>query len=121
MPILVLLADDSPFVRKAIVGLLKTDPEIHVLSEASTFLQMTQAAKMLHPQVIVLDVYMPHENDATPPEIRESLADSKVLAMSFLTNDETKAIAESYGAIALLDKTKLAFELILAIKRCIET
>ena len=119
MPILVLLADDSPFVRKAIVGLLKTDPEIHVLSEASTFLQMTQAAKMLHPQVIVLDVYMPHENDATPPEIRESLADSKVLAMSFLT--KTKAIAESYGAIALLDKTKLAFELILAIKRCIET
>jgi len=41
--------------------------------------------------------------------------------MSFLTNDETKSIAESYGAIALLDKTKLAFELILAIKRCIET
>ena len=94
---------------------------IHVLAEASTFLQMTQAAKTLHPQVIVLDVYMPHENDATPSEIRESLADSKVLAMSFLTNDETKAIAESYGAIALLDKTKLAFELILAIKRCIET
>jgi len=48
---------------------------------------MTQAAKTLHPQVIVLDVYMPHGNDATPSEIRESLADSKVLAMSFLTNE----------------------------------
>jgi hypothetical protein len=48
------------------------------------------------------------------------LADSKVLAISFLTNDETKAIADSYGAVAFLDKTKLAEELIPAIKQCVK-
>jgi hypothetical protein len=56
----------------------------------------------------------------TPSEIKSYLADSIVLAISFLTNDENKAIADSYGAVAFLDKTKLAEELIPAIKRCVK-
>jgi hypothetical protein len=51
--------------------------------------------------------------------IKLTFADSKVIAVSFSNDDETKAIAASYGAITLLDKSKLADELVPAIKLCI--
>jgi DNA-binding NarL/FixJ family response regulator len=120
MPISVLLADDSPLIRKAIAGILEVDAEIHVLAEAASFNQTMLLASTLHPQVVVLDIYMGQRNDVTPSEIKSYLADSIVLAISYLTNDETKAIADSYGAVAFLDKTKLANELIPAIKRCVK-
>jgi chemotaxis response regulator CheB len=121
MPISVLLADDSPLVRKAIVTPLNTDPEIHVFAEASNFRQTIQLARTFFPEVIVMDVYMDRGNDPTLLEIKLSLADSKVLAISFSNDDETKALADSYGAVEWLDKTKLTDELIPAIKRCVKT
>jgi DNA-binding NarL/FixJ family response regulator len=120
MPISVLLADDSPLVRKAIVSILKVDPEIHVFAEASNFRQTIQLTRTFFPKVIILDVYMECGNDPTLSEIKLSLADSKIIAMSFSTDEETKAIAQSYGAAEWLDKTKLADELIPAIKRCMK-
>jgi DNA-binding NarL/FixJ family response regulator len=119
MPISVLLADDSPLVRKAILSILKVDPEIHVFAEASNFRQTIHLARTFFPDVIVMDVYMGRGNDPTLLEIKLSLADSKIIAMSFSDDDETKALAVSYGALELLDKTKLADELIPAIKRCV--
>jgi DNA-binding NarL/FixJ family response regulator len=117
MSISVLLADDSPLIRKAIVSILKVDSEIHVFAEAADFQQTIQLARMFHPEVIVLDVYMGRGNNVTPSEIKLSLGDSKILAMSFSDDEETKAIARSFGAVEWLDKTKLADELISAIKR----
>jgi DNA-binding NarL/FixJ family response regulator len=120
MSISVLLADDSPLVRKAIVSILKVDPEIHVFAEASNFKQTIQLARTFLPEVIVMDVYMGRGNNPTLLEIKLSLADSKVLAISFSNDDETKALADNYGAVKWLDKTKLADELIPAIKRCVK-
>ncbi len=60
---------------------------------------------------------MTDENDVTPSQIKSSLAGSRLLAISLWNDEETKALADSYGAIALLDKTKLAQKLIPAIKR----
>jgi hypothetical protein len=44
---------------------------------------------------------------------------SRVIAISIWTDEETKALADSYGAVALLDKTKLASDLIPAIRRVV--
>ena len=118
MTITVLLADDREIVRKAIISLLKGDPEIKVLAEATSLSQTMLLASTLHPQVIVLDLYMGDENDMTPWQIKSSFAGSQVLAISFSNDDVIKALADSYGAVAVLDKTKLADELIPAIKRC---
>jgi chemotaxis response regulator CheB len=93
MPISVLLADDSPLVRKAIVSIPKVDPEIHVFAEASNFRQTIQLTRRFFPEVIVMDVYMGRGNGPTLLEIKLSLADSKILAISFSNDDETKALA----------------------------
>jgi DNA-binding NarL/FixJ family response regulator len=117
MTISMLLADDSEIMRKAIAHLLKGDPEIQVLAEAASFSQTMQLTEKLHPQIVVMDLHMADENDVTPSQIKSSLAGSPLLAISFWNDEETKALADICGAVALLDKTKLAEELIPAIKR----
>ena len=56
MTISVLLADDSEILRKVIVDLLKSDPEIQVVAECVNFAQTIELATKLNPQVIVLDI-----------------------------------------------------------------
>jgi chemotaxis response regulator CheB len=117
MTISVLLADDSEIIRKVIVDLLKSDPEIEVVAESASFAQTMELASKLHPQVIVLDVHMGDEHTVKPAQLRSGLISSRLLAISIWNDDETKALAESMGASKLLDKTKLAIELIRAIKQ----
>jgi two-component system response regulator DesR len=117
MTIKVLLADDSELVRRAIADLLKIDPEIELIAECASFAQTMEIAAKLHPHVIVLDVHMRDERAATPAQIKSSLNGSRLLAISIWKDEETRVLAESIGAVALLDKTKLAYELIPAIRQ----
>jgi DNA-binding NarL/FixJ family response regulator len=112
----VLLADDSEIMRKAILDLLRADPDIQVLAQVASFDQTMKLATKLHPQVIVLDLHMGDERKVTRSELKSCLNGSRLLAMSIWTDEETKSLAEGIGAVVLLDKTKLADELIPAIK-----
>jgi|ERR1700680_1021685 len=116
MTISVLLADDSEIMRKVIVDLLKSDPEIEVVAECVSFAQTMELASKLHPHVIVLDVHMRDEHAVTPSQLKSSLIGSRLLAISVWNDDETKYLAETIGAVKLLDKSKLTAELIPAIK-----
>lgn len=66
MTISVLLADDSEVMRKVILDLLKSDPEIEAVAECVGFAQTIEIAAKLHPQVIVLDVHMRDERAVKP-------------------------------------------------------
>ena len=116
MKISVLLADDSEIMLKLIADLLKSDPEIEVVAESVGFAQTIQFAANLRPQVIILDVHMSDERAVTPEQLNSGLKGSRLLAISVWTDDETKYLAKAIGAAALLDKTKLTAELILAIR-----
>jgi chemotaxis response regulator CheB len=117
MKIAVLLADDSEIMRKVIVDLLKGDHEIKVLAECVGFAETIQIAAKLHPQVIVLDVHMSDERTVTHGQVKSALNGARLLAMSVWNDDETRYLAKSMGAVKLLDKTKLATELIPAIRQ----
>jgi chemotaxis response regulator CheB len=116
MTIRVLLADDSEIMRKAIADLLKGDPEIEVVAESVGFAQTIEIAAKLHPQVIVLDVHMGDERTVSRAQVQLGLQGSRLLAISVWKDDETKYLAEALGAAVLLDKTKLAMDLIPAIR-----
>lgn len=53
-----------------------------------------------------------------PSQLKFGLIGSRLLAISIWKDGETNALAESMGAVKLLDKTELATELIPAIKHC---
>ena len=119
MGITVLLADDSEIVRRVIADLLKSDPEIEVLAECDSFRQTLEVVAKLRPQVIVLDIHMGDEHAVTPSQVKSSLNGSCMLAISIWKDNETQALAESFGAVELLDKANLAGLLVPAIKRCV--
>jgi DNA-binding NarL/FixJ family response regulator len=116
MAVTVLLADDHAIMRKAIAHLLASDPEIQLVAEAISFAQTMQLTSKLEPQVVVMDLHLSDEKKVTPSHVKSCLVDSLVLAMSIWDDDETKALAETFGAVMLLDKTNLATELIPAIR-----
>jgi DNA-binding NarL/FixJ family response regulator len=73
MPIRVLLADDTEFVRRAIRRLLETCPELDVVGEAADFAETIRMANDLKPQVIVMDLHMPDETSFTSQAVKSLL------------------------------------------------
>jgi DNA-binding NarL/FixJ family response regulator len=110
----VLLADDNEVVRGAIRRLLGQEAGIELVGEATTFGQTIQMANDLKPQVVVLDLHMKDEEALTPEDVKRGLdgRETRIVAISVWNDEETKALAESSGAFALVDKMMLASELI---------
>ena len=119
-PVTVLLTDDKEVIRSSIRRLLDSDPEINTVGEAVTFQQTIQSSVDLKPQIVIMDLHMPDESSVNPQEIKSLLETlgSRLIAISFWDDEVTRTLAESFGAVALLDKMKLFTELIPAIKGC---
>jgi DNA-binding NarL/FixJ family response regulator len=118
----VLLADDAEIIRNVLTRMLGTQPEIRILGEAKTLAETLKMTATLKPDVVVMDVHMPGERDFNANFIKiELLRSAKyVLAMSLWNDEESKAVAQSYGASTLLDKSTLTSTLIPAIQVCIQ-
>jgi two-component system response regulator DevR len=116
MPVTVLLADDHEVIRKAIRSLLTRDPEIEIVGEAISLTDTIRLTAELTPQVVVMDLHMGDENLVDPLEVQSRLAGTRVVAVSVWNDEETRILAERYGAAVLLDKVSLAKELIPAIR-----
>jgi DNA-binding NarL/FixJ family response regulator len=60
--ITVLIADDHPLFREGLKSLLSTDLSIEVIGEATTGSEAIDMAKLLQPDIILLDIQMPEIN-----------------------------------------------------------
>jgi DNA-binding NarL/FixJ family response regulator len=119
MPIRLVLADDSDVMRPAIVRLLKDEPRIELVGEATSFAETLQLAAGLKPDVLLLDLHMRDEREYRPELVKSQilLHTKCVVAISLYNDDDARALAESFGAHVLLDKMTLYSELIPAIKQ----
>jgi DNA-binding NarL/FixJ family response regulator len=118
MPIRVLLADDSDFMRSAIRRILQEERRIKVVGEAGTFAKTVQMIGDLKPEVLLLDLHMAEKREFTPELVKAQLGCVCTLAVSFSNDHEARELAKSYGAVTLLDKMKLFGEMIPAIIAC---
>ena len=115
----VLLADNHAVVRDGILQLLAGEPRIQVLGDASDFSEAIIKAHQFRPDVLILDLHMPLERGLSHSDLNGQLTScgAKVLGMSFANDDDAKSMAQSMGAVELLDKISLGKELIPAILR----
>lgn len=118
MSLRVLLADSSDVMRLAIVRVLKEEPLIKLVGEATNFAETLQLSAALKPDVLLLDPHMPDEREYPAELVKpQVLLNTKcVIAISFWNDADARDLAETFGATALLDKTKLYSELIPAIR-----
>jgi DNA-binding NarL/FixJ family response regulator len=110
MPISVLLADDATIIRVAIRGLLDSQPEVIVIGEARDFAETIRLLELLKPNVVVMDLHMPDENRVSATDVKTRLSNSTslLLAISIWSDPDSVALAYSFGASKLLNKSELA-------------
>jgi DNA-binding NarL/FixJ family response regulator len=114
----VLLVDDQALVRTGFRMILKAEPDIEVVGEAADGAQAVDAARRLGPDVVVMDVRMPHV-DGLEAARRILAADGprpRVLMLTTFDLDEYVYEALRAGASGFLLKDGPADQLIAAIR-----
>jgi DNA-binding NarL/FixJ family response regulator len=116
-PVRVLLADDHTLVRAGLRKLLESMPDIEVVGEASSGLEILELAARLQPQIVLMDIAMPGLNGLEAmARLRESAPDIQVLILSMHQSEEYVRRALLQGAAAYLLKDAAPTELELALK-----
>jgi two-component system chemotaxis response regulator CheB len=100
----VLVVDDSPSVRELLQHIVNTAPDMHAVGLAKDGLEAVQMTHDLHPDVILMDLIMPHMDglEATS-EIMHAVPTPIVLITASLELHETGIAfrAMSLGALAV--------------------
>jgi DNA-binding NarL/FixJ family response regulator len=113
----VLLADDSELVRRAIRRFLSDQPAIELIGEALNFSQAVALINELHPDVVVLDLHMADSRSISAANFVAQIeaVNPRIIAISVWSDEESAALAKSFGACTLLDKINLGTQLLPAI------
>ncbi len=112
-----LLADDHPVIRRGIAACLTSHPELQVVGEAHDGKDTLRKARELSPDIILMDIDMPHTNGLAVTEtLRKELPNIKVLILS-MSNSSTfvPRILQS-GARGYIAKDAPTEELVKAIE-----
>lgn len=104
-PIRILLVDDQPLFRGAIASLIEGQDDMTVVGEAENGLEAVETARLLLPDLVVMDVEMPVMDGVEAVRlIREQLSTVKVIMLTVSEADDHVFDAIRFGAHGYLLK-----------------
>ncbi len=113
----VLIADDQTLFREGIKDLLENEKAIEVIGEAADGSEVLRMAKKLKPNVILMDIKLPHlDGVSATRQIRKDCPDTNVLILSSFEDEAHVMEAIQAGANGYLSKMLPASELVNALK-----
>jgi NarL family two-component system response regulator LiaR len=117
-PIKLLVVDDQSIVRKGICALLEQVDDIDVIGEASDGEEAVAQAKMLHPDVILMDLVMPKlDGIAAIQQILARQPRMRIMALTSFVAEDKVFPAIKAGAMGYLLKDSEPDELVTAIRK----
>lgn len=113
----ILIVDDHPVVRHGLRGMLSLKPGLEVVGEAEDGEEAVLQARLLQPDVILLDLMMPRKDGlAVIQALKQEAHSANILVLTSLTGDEKLLAAIEAGALGCLLKNSSPQELVRAIR-----
>ncbi len=113
----VFLVDDHEVVRRGLIELLGSDPDLDVVGEAGSVAEALARVPALQPDVAVLDVRLPDGNGIELcRDLLSQMPDLRCLMLTSFTSDEAMLDAILAGASGYVIKDIRGMELARAIK-----
>ncbi len=113
----IVIAEDQAQVRRGVAHLLSLEPDMEVAGQACNGVEAIELARVLHPDVILMDLHMPVKGgEAATREIIQLLPATQILVLTTLNDDETVFEAVRAGAHAYLLKDAAEDELLETIR-----
>jgi DNA-binding NarL/FixJ family response regulator len=115
----VLLADDCAQLRQSLVAFLGEFPDIEIAGEASNGRAAVELAKLLVPDVVIMDINMPEINgiEATRT-IHNSLPQVGVVGLSMTDDADCRKAMQQAGAAGFVSKIEPLDVVITAVRTC---
>lgn len=109
----VLIADDSAFMRKVLQSILIADPQLEVIGEARDGREAVSLAESLKPDVITMDINMPHMDGLQATEVIMSSHPRPIVIVSSESREgaDTTLKALELGAIDFVAKPSSGVDL----------
>jgi len=114
----VLITDDHPMMREALMTALEDEPGIQVVGEANNGIEALKLADELTPDVILMDLLMPGMDGLEAiKKLQESYPQIKIMVVTSLEDEEKVLAAVQAGALGYFPKTAPRSYLLEAIKK----
>ncbi|MCP4138952.1 MAG: response regulator transcription factor [Chloroflexi bacterium] len=114
----ILIIDDHPMMREALVTALEDEPNIEVIGEANNGVDALKLAVELKPDVILMDLLMPGMGGVEAiAKLQENHPHIKVMVVSSLEDEEKILAAVQAGALGYFPKTAPRTYLLEAIQK----
>ncbi len=113
LPMRVLVADDHRLFRQGLINLMSTRPDIlDVVGQAESGAQAVTMAKLLQPDLVLMDIYMPDGDGLqAAAAIRRQVPEAKIVMLTASELDEHFQEAIQLGVVGYLLKDLDAAEL----------
>ena len=111
----ILTVDDHKMFREGLAMVLATQPDMHLVAQATNGREAVQQFRKHHPDITLMDLQMPEMNGLEAMvAIRKEFPDAKIIILTTYESDVGDAMKR--GARAYLLKTHLDKELLKTIR-----